>query len=181
MFPLYKELTARDMMQRTTTDAVGNTTWTDSPLVLAAREGSVCILDGVDRLDAHALGSLRSLIQDGVVDLPSGERLTVISKEQKQSGMTGILEGFRIIALGTSAVKKQSSSSASDTSDIMRFSTSDLGFSYHYLPQCSSADIEEILLRDVSNTPNAAYRIDGLKRLAGALMAIAEESGSTTR
>ena len=51
------------------------TSWIDSPLVKAAKSGGVCILDGIDRLDAHVLTSLRRLIQDNEMDLPSGERL----------------------------------------------------------------------------------------------------------
>lgn len=51
------------------------TSWIDSPLVKAAKSGGVCILDGIDRLDAHVLTSLRRLIQDNEIDLPSGERL----------------------------------------------------------------------------------------------------------
>jgi MoxR-like ATPase len=40
IFPLYRELTARDLLQRRVTDTDGNTTWADSPLIRAAREGA---------------------------------------------------------------------------------------------------------------------------------------------
>jgi von Willebrand factor A domain-containing protein 8 len=75
IFPLYNELTSRDLLQRRITDENGNTHWADSPLIRAAREGSMCVLDGLHALDVHALTSLRRLLQDGVVDLPNGERL----------------------------------------------------------------------------------------------------------
>lgn len=39
MFPLYRELTARDLLQRRVTDTEGSTAWADSPLIRAAREG----------------------------------------------------------------------------------------------------------------------------------------------
>ena len=39
MFPLYRELTARDLLQRRVTDTAGSTAWADSPLIRAAREG----------------------------------------------------------------------------------------------------------------------------------------------
>lgn len=39
VFPLYRELTARDLLQRRVTDTAGNTSWADSPLIRAAREG----------------------------------------------------------------------------------------------------------------------------------------------
>lgn len=76
-FPLYQEVTARDLLQRRVTategdspplapheshpvgsnvaalSAVGNnthnTTWVDSPLIAAARNGDLCVLDGIDR------------------------------------------------------------------------------------------------------------------------------------
>jgi von Willebrand factor A domain-containing protein 8 len=89
VFPLYQELTSRDLLQRRITDDLGNTTWTDSPLIRSAREGSLCVLDGIHSLDVHALGSLRRLIQDGVVDLPNGERLNMLSPEEVAQGLTG--------------------------------------------------------------------------------------------
>jgi hypothetical protein len=39
MFPLSRELTARDLLQRRVTDTEGSTAWADSPLIRAAREG----------------------------------------------------------------------------------------------------------------------------------------------
>ena len=75
-FPLYSELTTRDLLQRRTTDNAGNTSWQDSPLIAAARTGGLCILDGVDKLDANVLASLQRLLNDKAVDLPDGTRLT---------------------------------------------------------------------------------------------------------
>ena len=89
VFPLYNELTARDLLQRRVTDDQGNTTWADSPLVRSAREGSVCVLDGVHSLDVHALSSLRRLLQDGAVDLPNGERLHTLSPDDVKDGVGG--------------------------------------------------------------------------------------------
>ena len=63
--------------------------WVDSPLISAAKNGWLCILDGIDRADVHCLLTLRSLLQDGRVGLPSGE--TVVAQN-----------GFRVVAIGLS-------------------------------------------------------------------------------
>ena len=82
-FPLFQELTARDLLQRRSTVSVsdsvgteGDTTWSDSPLVASARFGDICVLDGIDRIDCHSLFVLRRLLQDGEIELPNGEKLT---------------------------------------------------------------------------------------------------------
>lgn len=76
-FPLYQELTSRDLLQRRCTGALGNTSWIDSPLIAAARAGDLCILDGVNRIDAQILSTLGRLFQDNEIDLPNGERLSL--------------------------------------------------------------------------------------------------------
>ena len=64
IMPLYQEMTARDLLQRRSTtstseeqakegraldgdqDDLSSTTWQDSPLITAAKNGDICILDG---------------------------------------------------------------------------------------------------------------------------------------
>ena len=77
VFPLYNELTSRDVLQKRIIDEQGNTSWSDTPLTLAAREGGLCILDGIHTLDVHVLYSLRRLLLDGIINLPSGETITI--------------------------------------------------------------------------------------------------------
>jgi von Willebrand factor A domain-containing protein 8 len=77
VFPLYQELTSRDLLQRRIIGNDGSTSWSDTPLIRAAREGGICILDGIHSLDVHALSSLRRLLQDGVINLPNGETVTI--------------------------------------------------------------------------------------------------------
>ena len=74
-FPLYQEMAARDLLQRRGTGKDNRTTWHDSPLIASARTGDVCVVDGVDRVDAHGLLALARLANDGEIDLPSGERI----------------------------------------------------------------------------------------------------------
>lgn len=51
--PLYQEATARDLLQRRVTESESadsnKTAWVDSPLITAARNGDLCVLDGVER------------------------------------------------------------------------------------------------------------------------------------
>lgn len=64
------------MLQRRCTSSEGDSSWLDSPLITAARNGDLCILDGVNRIDSQALSTLSRFFQDGEIDLPNGERLT---------------------------------------------------------------------------------------------------------
>jgi MoxR-like ATPase len=60
---LYKDMTSREILQRRSTDAAGNTQWTVGPLVQAAIEGAWCVLDGVDRLPSAALAAIAQLVR----------------------------------------------------------------------------------------------------------------------
>ena len=47
---LYQDMTSRDLLQQRTTMANGDTVWRYSPLVTAALEGKMAVLDGVHRI-----------------------------------------------------------------------------------------------------------------------------------
>eukprot|EP00945_MAST-04E_sp_MAST-4E-sp1_P008696 g8696.t1 len=131
-FPLFQELTARDLLQRRSTISSsgaagmeGDTTWSDSPLIASARSGDICVLDGIDRIDPHSMFVLRRLLQDGEIELPDGEKLIPHPS-------------FRVIGLGLPPFRQADARS--------RFITSDLGFSYHFLhANNNAADIKKIL------------------------------------
>ena len=76
LFSMYKDMTARDLLQRRATDSNGNTYWEPSPVVNAAINGDLVILDGLDRLSADTLSALQRLIVDREVELFDGTRLT---------------------------------------------------------------------------------------------------------
>lgn len=121
-FPLFREMTPRDLLQRrattATTDASsgsgsgsgpgGSTTvWADSPLVAAARRGAVCVLDGVHRLHPDTLASLARLVQDREVELCDGTRLVrpgTVEGEGGDGRVVPIHPSFRIVALGEGGV-----------------------------------------------------------------------------
>ena len=71
----FKDMTARDLLQRRATDAQGNTRWEPSPLLRTAWAGGLLVLDGLHRLKPEVLCSLASLLQDGSTQLFDGERL----------------------------------------------------------------------------------------------------------
>ena len=52
-------MTARDLLQQRTTSPSGDTAWRFSPLVVAALEGSLAVLDGVHRVNAGTFAVLQ--------------------------------------------------------------------------------------------------------------------------
>ena len=71
---LYKDMSARDLFQRRSTDPqTGDTTWSLSPLMEAARHGHMAVLDGIDQLPPGLLSSLHEFLLDGTVTLFSQE------------------------------------------------------------------------------------------------------------
>ena len=51
-------MTSRDLVQQRTTLPNGDTTWRLSPLVTAALDGSLAVLDGVHRINAGSFSLL---------------------------------------------------------------------------------------------------------------------------
>ncbi|KAK3250339.1 hypothetical protein CYMTET_40279 [Cymbomonas tetramitiformis] len=101
---LYKDMMARDLLQRRATSAVGDTIWEPSPLMHAALHGGVVVLDGIDRLAPTMLSSLSSLLVERCCHLPDGSRLAPPSS-RGSSAVAGehpvfaVHPGFRVVAL----------------------------------------------------------------------------------
>lgn len=55
---LLQDMTSRDLLQQRTTLPNGDTVWRPSPLVTAALEGSMAILDGVHRINQGSFSVL---------------------------------------------------------------------------------------------------------------------------
>jgi hypothetical protein len=135
--------------------------------------GNLCVLDGVHALDTHALCSLRRLLQDGVVDLPSGERLDTHP-------------AFRVIALGLPASKGGGGGAGVSVSDSrLRYITSDLGWTYHGLAEGSASEIFQLLEKHVSLQPEEEKRFvssqqqqqRGISQLSEVLQHLSETAG----
>lgn len=76
LFALHTDMSARDLLQRRTIHAeTGETTWELSPLLQAAVQGNLCILDNVGAVPADTLAVLDALLSDQRMDLYDGTRL----------------------------------------------------------------------------------------------------------
>ena len=59
---MFQDMTARDLLQQRMTLPNGDTCWRPSPLVQAARNGSLAVLDGVHRVNAGSFAVLHRLV-----------------------------------------------------------------------------------------------------------------------
>ncbi|KAJ3386110.1 von Willebrand factor A domain-containing protein 8, partial [Entophlyctis sp. JEL0112] len=73
--PLYKDMSARDLLQRRSTNLKGDTVWENSALVKAAIEGSIAVLDQIEVAADGVIASIQSLVMDREITLPSGALL----------------------------------------------------------------------------------------------------------
>lgn len=108
---LYKDMSARELIQSRNTKANGDTEWMDSSLVKAARNGWTIALDGLHRLHLSTMSILHRLVHDRELHLFDGSRLIRHDKfdellslgmteaELKSKGIHRIHPAFRIVAL----------------------------------------------------------------------------------
>ncbi|GBC05388.1 hypothetical protein RclHR1_00620028 [Rhizophagus clarus] len=111
--PLYKDMSARDLLQRRSTTFAGDTVWENSSLVKAALSGSLAVMDGIDTLSFGTIVTLQRLVKEREISLPDGTQLihpTRYQKLRQDHGLTKkqldekkifyIHPAFRIVALG---------------------------------------------------------------------------------
>lgn len=55
---LYQDMSARDLIQQRTTTLSGDTIWQDSPLIRAAKNGHIGVLDGLHRVHNSTISFL---------------------------------------------------------------------------------------------------------------------------
>jgi von Willebrand factor A domain-containing protein 8 len=108
---LYKDMSARELIQSRNTKANGDTEWMDSSLVKAARNGWTIVLDGLHRLHLSTMSILHRLVHDRELHLFDGSRLIRDDKfdellslrtsesELNAKGIFKIHPAFRIVAL----------------------------------------------------------------------------------
>ena len=103
-------MTARDLLQRRSTNSRGESIWEPTPLSTAMEFGRLCILDGLHRLPAGTIAALVRLIQDREVSLYDGTRfistrrweyLKSISSEEEllKRKVRPVHPSFRILGL----------------------------------------------------------------------------------
>ncbi|XP_069745676.1 von Willebrand factor A domain-containing protein 8 isoform X2 [Narcine bancroftii] len=109
---LYQDMTARDLLQQRYTLRNGDTAWRPAPLVTAALDGKLVVLDGIHRVNPGTLAILQRLIHDRELTLYDGTRLLRADRYQdlkKELNLTDddlqqrliypIHPSFRILAL----------------------------------------------------------------------------------
>lgn len=108
---LYKDMSARELIQSRNTASNGDTDWLDSSLVKAARNGWTITLDGLHRLHLSIMSILHRLIHDRELQLFDGSKLIrhdkfeelkalgMSEEELNSKGIFKIHPAFRIIAL----------------------------------------------------------------------------------
>eukprot|EP00040_Diaphanoeca_grandis_P037065 m.239589 g.239589 ORF g.239589 m.239589 type:complete len:1870 (-) comp33748_c0_seq3:356-5965(-) len=110
---LHKDMTARDLLQQRSTKPNGDTVWRLSPLVTAALNGSLAVLDGLHRVDSSTITVLQRLSQDRELVLHDGthlmgheryeeckQRYGLTDDAMSSRGIKRIHPSFRMIAMG---------------------------------------------------------------------------------
>jgi MoxR-like ATPase len=90
---VHKDMTARDLLQQRGTRENGDTYWKKTPLVNAALQGSLAVLDGVHRADPSTIGVLQRLAQDREATLNDGTVLLKASRYDAIKEMQGFSDG----------------------------------------------------------------------------------------
>ncbi|KAI9094100.1 AAA domain-containing protein [Phlyctochytrium arcticum] len=181
---MYRDMTARDLLQRRGTRTDGSTFWESSALVRAAIEGKVAVLDGLHWVRAGTISSLQRLVQDREAFLPDGTFLTSARNYdalREQSGLSveeltarGVIRvhpAFRVIATGTVHLHHKA------PKQDMAWLTEEIASMFQFL-EVGAMDIEEeaALLRVLTRCPEAAAR--QLLDFAARFRALAEGGGS---
>uniref|UniRef100_A0AAX7V7Z6 von Willebrand factor A domain-containing protein 8 n=1 Tax=Astatotilapia calliptera TaxID=8154 RepID=A0AAX7V7Z6_ASTCA len=109
---LYQDMTVRDLLQQRYTLPNGDTAWRPSPLVTAAMEGKLLLLDGIHRVNLGTLAVLSRLLHDREIDLYDGtrllrwdryqtlkEQLHLSDQELQERSVFPIHPSFRVLAL----------------------------------------------------------------------------------
>ncbi|XP_034741708.1 von Willebrand factor A domain-containing protein 8 [Etheostoma cragini] len=122
---LYQDMTARDLLQQRCTLPNGDTAWRPSPLVTAAIEGKLLILDGIHRVNLGTLAVLSRLLHDRELDLYDGtrllrwdryqtlkEELQFTDQQLQERSIFPIHASFRVLALAEPPVVGASTNSS---------------------------------------------------------------------
>mmetsp|Transcript_13591 Transcript_13591/g.17715 ORF Transcript_13591/g.17715 Transcript_13591/m.17715 type:complete len:644 (+) Transcript_13591:2-1933(+) len=168
LFSLYKDMTARDLIQRRTTDSSGNTGWDHSPLISAALNGDALILDGVERLDPDSITVIERLVNDREIDLYDGRRMVPYTSKEKNEMILKVHPNFRIIALATNTSSKNLLAS-----ELLSM------FSIHHLADLDAGEHFMFIKKCFPNAPSIA--VDSLRRFIQVLETKKEGKGKESQ
>ncbi|TPX58575.1 hypothetical protein PhCBS80983_g03058 [Powellomyces hirtus] len=181
---LFRDMSARDVLQRRETRHDGSTHWQNSPLVKAALEGKIAILDGLHWVRADTIAALGRLVQDREVVLPDGsfligarsfdlmkERLGLSTAKLNARGVHQIHPSFRIIA--TSSVLLNHKAHKQD----MVWLTEEVGAMFQFI-EIGAIGVEEesALLHSLTSCPD--NKLKQLLDFASRFRQLAEGGGS---
>ena len=181
VFYLYKDLTARDLLQRRSTRADGSTFWEDSILVKSAKCGHLVVLEGLHWITSSISVTLSSLVHDRELTLPDGthlvdmatfeemkQELKVSGLDLNQKGIYSIHPSFRIIATVTA-----------DPPNTKKLNfdwyTEEVGAMFAFLQVDPMGQREEKKLLQSVNCPKE--RLDLIANFAGRLQSLNQSSG----
>ncbi|CAF3738770.1 unnamed protein product [Rotaria sordida] len=170
-FVLYKDLSARELLQQRITNENGDTLWQNTPLVQAAIHGRLLVLDGIHRLNNDTLVSLQRLIQDRELFLPDGTRLLRHDRydhlENPSKNIRRIHPSFRIIALAepplSSNIGSSESSSIKSSSEQNWLNAETLNlFLYHQMRSLNLTEERQIVYSYLSSSNKSIPAIEHL-------------------
>eukprot|EP00934_Nitzschia_sp_Nitz4_P006323 Nitzschia sp. Nitz4//scaffold219_size35776//29376//35535//NITZ4_007828-RA/size35776-processed-gene-0.11-mRNA-1//1//CDS//3329542332//6313//frame0 len=105
LFAMYSEMGSQDLLLRRATDQkTGQTKWEESPLLKAAVNGDICVLDGVEKLRLDVLSSLQSIAMDRETTLPDGRKLLRADRlpsDYSDDNVLVVHPSFRLVALAS--------------------------------------------------------------------------------
>ncbi len=158
---LYQDMTARDLLQQRATLPNGDTVWRHSPLVTAAIEGKMAILDGIHRIHRGTLAVLHRLVHDKELQLYDGTRLLgqdrydavksrdgLNDEQMKEAGILQISPSFRIAALAEPPVVGGSAKEQWLTPEILSM------FFFHVMRPLSEAEERRVLSKLTGKLPD---------------------------
>ncbi|XP_063005440.1 von Willebrand factor A domain-containing protein 8 isoform X1 [Melospiza melodia melodia] len=159
---LYQDMTARDLLQQRYTLPNGDTAWRPSPLVTAALEGKLVLLDGIHRINPGTLAVLQRLIHDRELTLYDGtrllredryqnvkEELQLSDEKLQERSIFPIHPSFRIVVLAEPPVI------GSTTQQWLSPEFLTL-FLFHNVRSLSKSEEIEVIKQMIPNVPSAA-------------------------
>lgn len=129
LFPVFRDMSARDLWETRATNERGDTTWRPSALIRGAQDGNLVILDGIHRLHPDVISSLSQLLSEGFADLPSGKRVYAHPS-------------FRVVALAEPPLQQ---SSSTEVASWLNAETLALPFAFNELRPLVRSDVEHML------------------------------------
>ncbi|KAE8299825.1 von Willebrand factor A domain-containing protein 8 Precursor [Larimichthys crocea] len=166
---LYQDMTARDLLQQRYTLPNGDTAWRPSPLVTAAIEGKLLLLDGIHRVNLGTLAVLSRLLHDRELDLYDGtrllrwdryqtvkEQLQFSDQQLQERSILPIHPSFRVLALAEPPVVGASASSSNSRGQQWLSPELLTMFLYHTVTPLAKAEEMRLIQGLTLNVPKEA-------------------------